>query len=131
VVDVSKDYPTPSGFSHLVADKDGFVTLSLEGVQKHLAPDVAAKQTRLMFATQTPTNSHNFEEKVTVAAWKTKPSWYVVSQQDYMLQPAAQVAMAKKISAHVTTLQAGHTPQISQPKAVAKVILEAVNAVSK
>ncbi|MEF9958329.1 MAG: alpha/beta hydrolase [Acinetobacter sp.] len=131
VVDVSKDYPTPSGFSHLVADKDGFVTLSLEGVQKHLAPDVAAKQTRLMFATQTPTNSKNFEEKVTVAAWKTKPSWYVVSQQDYMLQPAAQVAMAKKISAHVTTLQAGHTAQISQPKAVANVILEAVNAVSK
>ncbi|EKE75507.1 alpha/beta fold hydrolase [Gallaecimonas xiamenensis] len=131
VVDISKDYPTPSGFSHLVADKDGYLTLSLEGVQKHLAQDVPSEQTKLMFATQTPTNGHDFEEKVTVAAWKTKPSWYVVSEQDYMLQPALQKAMAKKISAHVTTLQASHTPHLSQPSEVAKVILEATTYVSK
>ncbi|EMW0834841.1 alpha/beta hydrolase [Enterobacter roggenkampii] len=131
VVDLSKDYPTPSGFNHIVADKEGFLTLSLEGVQKHLAQDVSAEQTKLMFATQTPTRGKNFEEKVTVAAWKTKPSWYIVSEQDYMLQPALQAAMAKKISAHVTTLLAGHAPHLSQPSEVAKVILEAVTYVSK
>ncbi|VWD35963.1 family S33 serine peptidase [Burkholderia lata] len=131
VADVSKDYPTPSGFSHIVADKDGFLTLSLEGVQKHLAQDVPAEQTRLMYATQTPTRGKNFEEKVTAAAWKTKPSWYVVSEQDHMLDPALQVAMAKKISAHVTTLRASHAPHLSQPSDIAKVILDATAAVSK
>jgi pimeloyl-ACP methyl ester carboxylesterase len=131
VADVSKDYPTPSGFSHIVADKDGFLTLSLEGVQNHLAQDVPVEQTRLMYATQTPTRGKNFEEKVTAAAWKTKPSWYVVSEQDHMLDPALQVAMAKKISAHVTTLRAGHAPHLSQPSEIAKVILEATAAVSK
>lgn len=131
VADVSKDYPTPSGFSHIVADKDGFLTLSLEGVQKHLAQDVPAEQTSLMYATQTPTRGKNFEEKVTVAAWKTKPSWYVVSEQDHMLDPALQVAMAKKISAHVTTLHASHVPHLSQPSEIAKVILDATAAVSR
>jgi len=131
VADVSKDYPTPSGFSHIVADKDGFLTLSLEGVQKHLAQDVPAEQTKLMYATQTPTRGKNFEEKVTAAAWKTKPSWYVVSEQDHMLDPALQVAMAKKMSAHVTTLRASHAPHLSQPAEIAKVILDATTAVSK
>ncbi|MGY8678854.1 alpha/beta fold hydrolase [Bradyrhizobium sp. UFLA05-153] len=44
VAGVSKDYPTPSGFAHILADKEGFLTLSLEGVSKHLAPDVPAEQ---------------------------------------------------------------------------------------
>lgn len=131
VVDVSKDYPTPSGFSHIVADKDGFLTLTLEGVQKHLAQDVPAPQTQLMFATQTPIRGKNFEEKISVPAWQTKPSWYVVSTHDYMLQPALQVAMAQKISARVTTLQAGHAPHLSQPAEIARVILDAANHVSK
>jgi len=125
VADMSKDYPTPSGFEHILADKEGFLTLSLEGVAKHLAQDVPADQTRLMAATQSPVHGKNFEEKVTAAAWKTKPSWYVVSEQDHMIQPALQKAMAKKISAHVVSLPAGHTPQISQPAEVAKVILAA------
>ncbi len=131
VADVSKDYPTPSGFAHILADKEGFLTLSLEGVSKHLAPDVPADQTRLMAATQTPTRGKNFEEKVTTAAWKTRPSWYVVSEQDRMLQPALQKAMAEKISAHVVSLPAGHTPQISQPAEIAKVILAATAGAPK
>jgi pimeloyl-ACP methyl ester carboxylesterase len=125
VADLTKDYPPPSGFDHILADKDGYLTLSPEGVAKHLAQDLPADETRLMSATQGPVRGKNFEEKITTAAWKTKPSWYVVSEQDHMLQPALQNAMAKKISAHVVSLSAGHAPQLSQPTEVAKVILEA------
>lgn len=131
VTDLTKDYPTPSGFDHIIADKDGFLTLSLEGVTNHLAQDLPADQTRLIEATQGHVRGKNFEEKVTVAPWRTKPSWYVLSTQDHMIQPALQKAMAEKISAHVTTLSAAHTPQLSHPAEVARVILEAVAETSK
>jgi pimeloyl-ACP methyl ester carboxylesterase len=131
ITDMSKDYPPPSGFSHIVADKAGFLTLSLEGVEKHLAQDVPAEQTRLLAATQNPVRAKNFEEKVSIAAWKTRRSWYVVCEHDRMIQPALQTAMATKISAHVVSLSAGHTPHVSQPEEVAKVILAATAAVSK
>lgn len=129
--DLTKDYPAPSGFAHIIADKEGFLTLSLEGVAKHLAQDLPADETRLMAATQGPVRGRNFEENVSDAAWKTKPSWYIVSEQDHMIQPDLQKAMAKKISAHVVSLPAGHTPQLSQPADVAKVILAATADLSK
>jgi pimeloyl-ACP methyl ester carboxylesterase len=131
IADLNKDYPTPSGFSHIVADKDGFLTLTPEGVSKHLAQDVAAEQTKLMAATQTPTQGKNFEDKVSVAAWKTKRSWYVVSEMDHMLQPDLQRAMAKKIQASVLSLPAGHAPQLSRAADVAATILAATEAVSR
>src|SRR5262245_27130906 len=63
VTDLSNDYPTPPGFNHIVADKEGFLTLTLEGVEKHLAQDVPAEETRLMAATQGPVRATNFDEK--------------------------------------------------------------------
>ncbi|KAB2798093.1 alpha/beta hydrolase [Brucella anthropi] len=127
----AKDYPPPSGFNHVQADKDGFLTLTLEGVQQHLAQDVAPAQTKVIFATQHPTHASSFDGKVSVAAWTTKPSWYVVSEQDRMIQPDLQTAMAQKISAKVTTLPAGHAPHISQPSEVVEVILEAIAHVTQ
>jgi pimeloyl-ACP methyl ester carboxylesterase len=128
VADLTKNYPTPSGFSHIVADKYGFLKLTQEGVAKHLAQDVSLEKAKLMTATQGPVRGKNFEQKVAAAAWKNKPTWYIVSEHDNMLQTALQNVMAKKIGARTTSLNAGHTPQISQPEAVAKVILEAVAA---
>ena len=126
VNDAAKDYPTPSGFSHVQADKNGFLTLTLEGVQQHLAQDVAPAQTSVIFATQHPTQATNFDGKPAAAAWTEKPSWYVISAQDRMLQPALQAAMAQKIGASTTTLDAGHAPHISRPSDVAAVIFAAI-----
>jgi pimeloyl-ACP methyl ester carboxylesterase len=125
VADMAKDYPTPSGFNHLVTDKEGFLTLSGEGVAKHFAQDLPAWQTRLMAVTQGPVRAQNFEEKATAAAWRTKPSWFVLAEQDRMIQPALQKAMAGKISAHIISVPTGHVPQQSRPTQVAKAILAA------
>lgn len=129
VSDLTKNYPTPSGFSHIDADDAGFLKLSREGISKHLAQDVPAEQAALMYATQKPTNGAIFGEKITDAAWVNRPSWYIVSLQDHMLDSNLQKAMAAKINANVTTLNASHAAHISQPDAVANVILNAVNAV--
>lgn len=128
---MSKGYPTPSGFSHLVADKEGFLTLSLEGVQQHLAQFVPAAEAKLMAATQVPIRGLNFDEKVTAAAWKTRPSWYLVSEQDHMIAPALQKDMAKNISAQTVSLPADHSPHVSRPDDVARLILAAAAATSE
>ncbi|UXH76168.1 alpha/beta fold hydrolase [Roseateles amylovorans] len=131
VADLNKEYPAPSGLSHVVSDKEGFFSLSFEGITKHFAQDLPLSQTRLIAATQGPIRGQNFEEKVTAAAWRTKPSWFVVSDQDLMIQPAQQVDSARKISAKTVRLQAGHVPQLSKPNEVAAAIIAAAKVQPK
>lgn len=123
--DLAKDYPKPSGLDHLVVDREGFVTMSLEGISQHFAQDVPAAKHRLMAATQGPIRGAAFDEKVSVAAWSTKPSWFVVAEQDRMVQPALQLDNAKRISATTIRVPAGHVPQLSRPMEVVQAILQA------
>ncbi|MDM0117464.1 alpha/beta hydrolase [Variovorax sp. J22R133] len=125
--DLGKGYPTPPGLNFVVPDKEGFLSLSPEGMAKHFAQDLPAATTRLMSATQGPINGKSFEEKVTTAAWKTTPSWYVLTQQDHMIPPALQKAMAEKISAHVVSVPTSHVPQLSKPAQVANAIIAAAS----
>jgi pimeloyl-ACP methyl ester carboxylesterase len=124
--ELGKDYPPAPGFAHIVADASGFLSLTREGMTKHFAQDLPASATAVMTATQGPILGKSFEQKLSVAAWKTKPSWYLATSADHMIQPALQLDMAKKIGAHLTRLNASHVPQQSQPAKVAAVILDAV-----
>ncbi|WP_280155785.1 alpha/beta hydrolase [Piscinibacter sp. XHJ-5] len=125
VAEMSKDYPTPEGFKHIVTDKEGFLTLTPEGIAKHFAQDLPASETNLMAVTQGPVRGANFDARTTIAAWKTRPSWYILSQQDHMIPPAQQAAMAKAIGAKVVSLPTSHVPQQSRPKEVADAIIAA------
>ena len=126
-VDLSKDYPKSEGSNYFVADKEGFVTMTPEGIAKELAQDLPAAQTNLMAVSQGPVRGANFGEKASHAAWTTRPSWYIVSTQDHMIQPALEQAMAKNIGATVVTLPSSHVPQLSHPKAVADAIIAAAS----
>lgn len=126
--ELGKAFPPAPGFALISADSAGYLHMSPEGIAKHFAQDVPAKTTAVMASTQGPINGKAFEQKVSVAAWKNKPSYFIVASQDHMIQPEQQVAMAKTIGAKVTTLPTSHVPQQSQPAKVAAVILEAVNA---
>ena len=125
--ELGKDYPTAPGFAHIKADASGFLSLMKEGMSKHFAQDLPAAATSVMTSTQGPIQGKSFEQKLTVAAWKTKPSWYLVANSDHMIQPALQRDMAKKIGATVSSVNSSHVPQQSQPAKVAQVILDAVN----
>ena len=78
-----------------------------------------------MAVSQVPINSKAFGEKVSVAAWKTKPSYFIVAANDRMMATDLQLSMANKIGAKTTTLQTSHAPMLSKPQQVADVILEA------
>jgi pimeloyl-ACP methyl ester carboxylesterase len=125
VGDLGKDLPPPPGGATIKPDAAGFLSLTPEGVAKNFAQDLPAAQTKLMVATQGPISARSFEEKVTNAAWKNKPSWFVVAAKDRMIQPDLERAMAKKIKATTTTLPTSHVPMQSRPKEVAAVILAA------
>lgn len=127
--EVGKGFPPSPGIGKLVADADGYLSLPADALASDFAPDVPAAQARVMAATQGPIKASAFGEKTTVAAWQTKPSWYIVSEKDRMIQPELERAMAKKIGARVTSLPTSHVPQESRPADVAKVILDAVHAV--
>ncbi len=131
LADVGKDYPPSPGISKAVADADGYLSLPPDAVANDFAQDLPAAQTAVMAATQGPIQSKALGEKTTVAAWSSKPSWYIVSEKDRMIAPELERAMAKKIGAKVTSLPTSHVAQLSRPDAVAKVIVEAVEASDK
>jgi pimeloyl-ACP methyl ester carboxylesterase len=123
--ELGKDFPPAPGFASVKADAHGFLSLTPEGMAKEFAQDLPAAQTKVMAATQGPISGKCFEEKVTVAAWKTKPSYYVVTSKDRMIQPALQKELARKMGATVTTVDASHVPFLSKPKDVAMTIIAA------
>jgi pimeloyl-ACP methyl ester carboxylesterase len=124
-----KGAPTPPGISQIKADSNGFLYLTPEGMTKDFAQDLPAAQTAVMSATQGPIKASAFDDRTTVAAWKTKPSWYLLATDDRMIHPDVQRSSAKRIGATLSEVNASHVPQQSQPAAVAKVILEAVRSV--
>jgi len=124
--DLGKDYPAPSGVKDITADKNGFLYMTPEGMATGFAQDLSPEQTAVMAATQGPIRASAFDDKTSAAAWKGKPSWYVVAKEDRMIQPDLQRAFAKKIGAQTTELAASHVPQQSRPADVAKVIIQAV-----
>ncbi|TBN36149.1 alpha/beta fold hydrolase [Pseudomonas sp. BGI-2] len=125
--EVGKDYPPSPGMREFVVDKAGYLSLSQQGMEQDFAPDVPAAQGRVMAATQGAINSKAFDERISVAAWKQKPSWYIVSERDRMIAPDLQRALARKINATTTALPTSHVPHQSRPADVARVITEALN----
>jgi len=124
--ELGKAYPPAPGLAHLSADAAGYLRLTDEGMSRHFAQDLPRAQTAVMAATQGPIFGKAFEQPVTTAAWKNKPSWYLVAGADHMIQPDLQRDFAKKIGAHVSQVQTSHVPQQAAPAKVAAIILEAV-----
>jgi pimeloyl-ACP methyl ester carboxylesterase len=92
------------------------------------AADVSAKQAALMAAEQRPIAQAALEEKATAAAWKTRPSWDIVTTRDLNIPVAVQRFMAKRAHAHTTEVAASHSVAVSHPHLVADVIEQAAHA---
>jgi pimeloyl-ACP methyl ester carboxylesterase len=80
---------------------------------------------RALAATQRPIAASAFGAQVSGVAWKTKPSWYIVSKLDSAIAPDEERFFAKRMKATTTELSTSHLAMLSQPKAVATVIMDA------
>lgn len=94
------------------------------------AADVPADVAALMAVTQRPILADALADKATRAAWKTVPSWTVVTLQDLAVPAAAQRFMAERASSHVVEVDASHAVTVSRPDVVARAIAEAARATS-
>lgn len=125
VGDLGKDFPPPPGGAELRPDAEGYLTMTTKGVMENFAPDLPIAERKIIDATQGATNSAVFGAKVSNAAWKIKPSWYVVAANDRMINPDFERKTAKAINAKVITVPSSHVPMLSHPAEVAKLIIEA------
>ncbi|WP_322013462.1 alpha/beta hydrolase [Paraburkholderia sp. J12] len=129
VNDMMKGKPAPAWASELHKDSGNYLTLSTNAVIHDFAQDLPPAQARTMAATQGPWFAGALDDKVSVAAWHTKPSWYVVADQDRMIDPHAEAAMAEAIGATTSHVDASHVVMVSHPKAVADAIIAAASKV--
>ncbi len=127
--DVERDGPSSPVISRFEVDAGGFLYLPLAAVQEFLAHDLSAAEVRVLAAAQPPIRASALLDRVTKAAWRTKPSWYAVTEEDRIISPALQRQVATRIGARVLSLRAGHLPFLSKPKETAEVILAAVDSV--
>src|SRR2546426_11646599 len=125
VGELGKAYPPPPALAAPIVDKQGFMSLPTDAVVKHFASDLPEREARVVAATQGPIAGSAFGAQVSGVAWKTKPSWYIVSMLDGAIAPDEERFFAKRMKARTTDLNTSHVPMLSQPKAVAAVIMEA------
>ena len=128
ITEISKPFPPPLGLSKLTPLADGFLLLSTEGIEAAFAQDLTKEEKALLIAVQPQTAGSIFGAKAAVAAWRNKPSWYIVASNDNMIPPEQEKSMAKQINATTTTLPSSHVVMLSHPKEVAKVIEDAATA---
>lgn len=104
----------------LTPDEDGLVWLDTpEPFHQLMAGDLPLARARQLATVQQPIAARSFGEPVTQAAWRSKPSWYLLTTRDQALPFAAQYAMAKQMGARVQRTSASHFSMISHPAAVA------------
>lgn len=126
---LNETYPAPLGAT-LRPDAAGF--LSIDRAQFHtvFAGDVPDAESRVMAATQKPINGAAFGASIAQPAWKVIPSWYLVTQDDQAIVPAQQRFYAKRMGAQTTEIKSSHVPFLSQPDAVARLIMQAAGVPS-
>jgi pimeloyl-ACP methyl ester carboxylesterase len=105
--------------------EDGFLVLTPKGVAEDFAQDLTPSEKQVLTATQAPTSGSVFGAVITDAAWRHKPSWYVVAENDRMINPDYERFAAERMGATTLPLPTSHVPMLSKPKEVAAFIAEA------
>ncbi|QWP74975.1 alpha/beta hydrolase [Lysobacter sp. K5869] len=117
-------YPQPPGLSGL-QEREGWLWLNEANVVRDFAPDLKPRQAQVLASLQAPIKASAFAEPATQAAWRGKPSWYVIARNDRMLSPQLQADTARRIGAQTRIVDAGHAVPLARPREVALAILEA------
>src|SRR5437016_8637313 len=125
-----KDSPPGAPVPPILPPQDGFLFLDRAKFHFSFAGDVDADTAAFMASSQVPWGVEALSGTITEPAWKTKPSWYLVSTEDRMIPPPAQRNMSKRAGSTVTEVAGSHPVHVSQPKPVAAFIEKAANEVA-
>ena len=118
-------FPADGPQPPILPPRDGFLMLDRDKFHASFAADLPARQAAFMADSQVPWGVDALGGPVTEPAWRTKPSWYLVTTEDRMIPPSAQRTMAGRIGATLSEVTASHSVYVSQPEAVATLIAQA------
>jgi pimeloyl-ACP methyl ester carboxylesterase len=110
---------------NLQPDAHGLIWMPEGGFAHAVAHKASPDQTAILEAVQRPIAVKCIQEKAPAPAWKTKPSWFLVAEEDRMIAPETQRYMAERMGAKIRTHPVDHSPMYTAPDAVVSVILEA------
>jgi len=111
---------------HLAPDAHGFIWMPGEGFGTAFSQLARPERIALLAAAQRPIALGCIQEKMPAPAWKAKPAWYLVAEEDRMINPATQHFMAERMGARVRSVRVDHAPMVSAPGPVIEVIIEAM-----
>jgi pimeloyl-ACP methyl ester carboxylesterase len=130
--DLSSPYGWTEGQKQIQFDSGKFVHMSPPGVAEDIAECLPKTAQTLFYVTQGQSYGPMFDEKVTVAAWKQKPAWVLVSGNDRMLPPAMELAEVRRLNAVATlTLPTCHMSVVDQAMPVAAFIESAARTATQ
>ena len=113
----------------ILPPRDGFLFLDREKFHASFAGDVDDDQAAFMADAQVPWGIEALGGTITEPAWRSKPSWYLVTTEDRMIPPPAQQFMSERAGSTVVEVAASHSVYVSQPGAVAELIEKAASEV--
>jgi pimeloyl-ACP methyl ester carboxylesterase len=121
----AKDFAPPQVAPEVRPIEDNFVVLTKKGVTEDFAQDLSSTEKQVLVATQAPTSGSVFAATISDAAWRHKPSFYIVAANDRMINPDYERFAAKRMGAKTLVLPTSHVAMLSRPKEVAAFIAEA------
>jgi pimeloyl-ACP methyl ester carboxylesterase len=117
--------PKPPESPKLAPDSHGFIWIPDGGFRRAVAHKASAEQTSIATAVQRPIAVQCIQESAPKPAWKTKPSWFLIAEEDRMINPKTQHFMAERMGAKTRSHRVDHSPMYTEPNFVINIILEA------
>jgi pimeloyl-ACP methyl ester carboxylesterase len=128
VASLIKDPPPSAPVPPILPPRDGYLFLDSAKFPASFAGDVDAEKAAFMADSQVPWGVAALSGSISEAAWKTKPSWYLIATDDKMIPPDAQRAMSKRAGSTIVEVKGSHAIYVSQPEAVAAFVEQAAKS---
>jgi pimeloyl-ACP methyl ester carboxylesterase len=119
--------PKPPESPKLAPDAHGYLWIPDGGFRQAVAHKASAEQTSIAQAVQRPIAVECIQEKAPKPEWKTKPSWFLIAEEDRMINPKTQHFMADRMRAKIYSRPVDHSPMYTEPNLVIDIILEAAH----
>lgn len=113
----------------LVPDINGFIWMPDTGFKSAFAQHATEERLALLAATQRPINVASIQERASKPLWRSRPSWFLIAEEDRMINPKTQHFMAGRMGAKIRSEKIDHTPLVTAPTTVVDTILDAVRSV--